>query len=327
VTGGDAIETGEGDTARVSDQKVGGPPGKRSRAPTAYHGVAPTQSQAQPSLPTRVFWNGLARTAQLLGRGRFLGSDAVAAVTCWAHPRRTAQCAARHRRADPSLSRRAARRRARASYREYYRTCIDLVWAHGLRSETVYRLHPLDGWENIERAREEHGGGVFGLAHFGNWDMAATMALSHGLALATVMREFKPESLNRLVVWARERRGLELFTPGRAARGLLHALHVGRFVALLADIPEGGSTVEVQFRGGPVLFSTGPATIALHSGCPLLPVAAYRDGGHYRILVEPAVPTGTVAEMTQRLADRLEALMALAPDQWYPFNPVWTDER
>jgi hypothetical protein len=31
--------------------------------------------------------------------------------------------------------------------------------------------------------------------------------------------------------------------------------------------------------------------------------------------------------MTQALAERLDALIALAPDQWYPFNPLWTDER
>jgi len=287
---------------------------------------APSQSPAQPSLPLRAAWGGLARIAQALGWYRFLAPDAVAAIMCWARPKRTARCATRHRRADSSLSAKAALRRARASYREYYRTCADLIWAHGLRTETVYRLHPIDGWENIARAQEEHGAGIFGLAHFGNWDMAATMAASHGLALTTVMREFRPASLNRLIVWARERRGVEIFTPGHAARGLLRALHRGHFVAILVDIPEGGSTVQVHFRGGPVLFSTGAASIALHSGCPLLPVACYRDGHHYRILVEPPVPPGTVAEMTQRLADRLEALMALAPDQWYPFNPVWTDE-
>jgi KDO2-lipid IV(A) lauroyltransferase len=157
--------------------------------------------------------------------------------------------------------------------------------------------------------------------------MAATMALSRGLALTTVMRDFRPAFLNQVIVWARERRGLEVFNPGRAARGLLQALRHGRFLALLADIPEGGPTVEVQFRGGPVLFSTGPAAMALHSGCPLLPAICYRVDRHYRILIDPPVPTGTVAEMTQTLADRLDALMAVAPEQWYPFNPVWTDER
>jgi KDO2-lipid IV(A) lauroyltransferase len=268
----------------------------------------------------------LSWTAQALGWRRFLAPDAVAAIACLTRPRRVAACAARHRRADPSLSEAAARARARASYREYYRTCVDLVWAHDLKLETVYRLHPIDGWENIERAQKEHGAGIFCLAHFGNWDMAATMALSHGLALTTVMREFSPPSVNRLILWARERRGLEVFTPGKAARGLLHALRRGRFLAILVDIPEGGPTIEVRFRGGPVRFSTGPAAMALHSGCPLLPVAAYRAGHRYRIVVEPPVPTGTIAEMTQAVADRLDALMALAPEQWYPFNRVWTDE-
>jgi KDO2-lipid IV(A) lauroyltransferase len=200
------------------------------------------------------------------------------------------------------------------------------MWADALTMETVRRDHPMDGWEHIARAEEEHGSGIFCLAHFGNWDMAATMALSRGLALTTVMRDFSPRFFNKVIVWARERRGLEVFTPGRAARGLLHALRHGRFLALLADIPEGGPTVEVQFRGGPVLFSTGPAAMALHTGCPLLPAICYRVDRHYRILIDPPVPTGTVAEMTQTLADRLDALMAVAPEQWYPFNPVWTDE-
>ena len=183
--------------------------------------------------------------------------------------------------------------------------------------ETVQRLHPMDGYDNINRAQEEHGAGIFCLAHFGNWDMAATMALSHGLALTTVMREFTPVAFNRVIVWARERRGLEVFTPGRAARGLLHALRRGRFLALLADIPEGGPTVEVRFRAAPS-SSTRPAVMALHRRSPSLPCACYRDGRHYRILVDAPIPTGTVAEMTQALAERLDALIALAPDRGIP---------
>jgi KDO2-lipid IV(A) lauroyltransferase len=273
-----------------------------------------------------MLWGGVAKSTQALGWHRYLAVDAIAAATSLVRPGRVAECAVRHRRADPGLTAHAARARARASYREYFRTCLDLMWADALTMEAVRRDHPMDGWENIARAEEEHGSGIFCLAHFGNWDMAATMALSRGLALTTVMRDFSPRFFNKVIVWARERRGLEVFTPGRAARGLLHALHHGRFLALLADIPEGGPTVEVQFRGGPVLFSTGPAAMALHTGCPLLPAICYRVDRHYRILVDPPVPTGTVAEMTQTLADRLDALMAVAPDQWYPFNPVWTDE-
>jgi len=311
----------------VSHQDGGGPAGQRLNAPIPPSVGAPIQSSSPPSPLLRVLWGGVARTTQALGWQRYLAVDAIAAATSLVRPGRVAKCAARHRRADPSLTPRTARIRARASYREYFRTCLDLMWADALTMETVRRVHPLDGWEHIEKAREEHGAGIFCLAHHGNWDMAATIGLSRGLALTTVMRDFRPASFNRVIVWARERRGLEVFTPGRAARGLLHALRHGRFLALLADIPEGGPTVEVRFRGGPVLFSTGPAAMALHSGCPLLPAICYRVDRHYRILVDAPIPTGTVAEMTQMLAERLDALMALAPDQWYPFNPVWTDER
>ena len=325
-TGGEAIETRSGAAARVNDPHDGEALRHPLSTPVARTVGAPIQSASLPSPLLRMLWGGVAKSTQALGWHRYLAVDAIAAATSLVRPGRVAECAVRHRRADPGLTAHAARARARASYREYFRTCLDLMWADALTMEAVRRDHPMDGWENIARAEEEHGSGIFCLAHFGNWDMAATMALSRGLALTTVMRDFSPRFFNKVIVWARERRGLEVFTPGRAARGLLHALHHGRFLALLADIPEGGPTVEVQFRGGPVLFSTGPAAMAPHTGCPLLPAICYRVDRHYRILVDPPVPTGTVAEMTQTLADRLDALMAVAPDQWYPFNPVWTDE-
>ena len=319
-----AIQT-RADDAVAGDGAARGLPPQRSRA-QARAAVRPALTTGTPPLWARTTYDLLGETAQLLGRHRFAVSDAVAAITCTLRPARVEACARRHRRADPGLSPSQARARARASYREYFRTVLDLIWAHGLELKSVARNHPIDGWENIEAARNQHGAGIFGLAHFGNWDMAATMALSRGLRMTTVMREFHPELVNQVIVWTRERRGLQLFIPGNAARGLLQALRRGRFVALLVDIPEGGATVEVRFRGGPVLFSTGPAALSRHSGCPLLPVACVREPSRYRIIVDSPVHPGSIAAMTQELADRLEALTARAPEQWYPFNQVWTDE-
>jgi KDO2-lipid IV(A) lauroyltransferase len=275
----------------------------------------------------RAGWSGLSHTAQAMGMRRFLLPDAASAIASLARPQRIATCAARHRRADPGLTVAGSRKRARASYREYYRTCLDLAWAHELDPALVRRRHPIDNLEYIREVQAEHGGGLLCLAHFGNWDMAATMALSHGLALTTVMREFRPAVLNETVIWARERRGLEVFTPDHAAKGLLSALRRGRLLALLVDLPEGGPTIEVRFRRGPVLFSAAPAILSRRSGCPILPCACFREGDHYRIVVDHAMSArGSFEALTQELADRLDALMAYAPDQWYPFNQVWTDE-
>lgn len=58
----------------------------------------------------------------------------------------------------------------------------------------------------------------------------------------------------------------------------------------------------------------------------MLPVACFREADRYRIVVDRPVARGSIAEMTQELADRLDALIVRAPEQWYPFNQVWTDE-
>ncbi len=271
-------------------------------------------------------YRGLSRFARVLGTRRFLLPDATAAVGCALQPGKVQACARRHRRADPLLTVAESRRRARASYREYYRTVVDLLWAHTMPAETILRESLVEGYDHIEEARRAHGAGILSLAHFGNWDVAAGISLAWGTALTTVMREFEPAFLNRIIVWTREERGLEVFTPGRAARGLVEALRRGRFLALLADIPEGGGTVEVRFRGGPVRFSAGPAALAARSRCPILPVACFRDPTRYHVIIDRPIPPGPIQPTTQELADRLDALIPRAPEQWYPFNRVWTDE-
>ena len=264
----------------------------------------------------------MSRTAQALGWRRFLAPDAVAAVACLTRPRRVAACAARHRRADPSLTATGARVRARASYREYFRTCVDLAWAHDLEVEAVRRLHPIDGFENIDRARQEHGAGIFCLAHFGNWDMAATMALSHGLAVTTVMREFRPASLNRLIVWARERRGLRGLhpRPGRPRpppRPAPRAFpgpprrHPGGRADRRGALPRRPGALQ-HGAGG----DGAPQRVPPAAGAPATATGATTGSWSSR-----RSPPGPIPEMTQALAERLDALIALAPDQWYPFNP------
>lgn len=286
----------------------------------AGHGVA------EPPRWQRAVYRGLSRFARVLGTRRFVLSDAAAAVSCALQPGKVRACARRHRRADPTLTEAEARRRALGSYREYYRTAVDLIWAHAMPADAVRRESVVEGYDHMEEARRTHGAGILCLAHFGNWDVAAGISLAWGTPVTTVMREFEPAFLNRIIVWTREERGLEVFTPGRAARGLVGALRRGRFLALLADIPEGGGTVEVRFRGGPVAFSAGPAALAARSHCPILPVACFRDPVRYHVIVDRPIAPGPIGPTTQELADRLDALIPRAPEQWYPFNRVWTDE-
>ena len=102
-------------------------------------------------------------------------------------PRKRRLCAHLHSRAAGGLPAREARRRARASYRNYARMIIDTIWIHAIRLDEMFEHGYIDGVENLHSTRDAGRGGILVLAHFGSWDIAASMALAAGHPVTTVM--------------------------------------------------------------------------------------------------------------------------------------------
>lgn len=255
-------------------------------------------------------------------------ADAIGLCLWATEPRRRRRAAANHRRSAPAIDEREARRRARASFREYARTIVDFLWANGIPWGAVESRSRVTGLEHVHAAREAGHGGILALAHFGSWDMAATVALTRGIPLTTVMAPVGPPAITSLVSWARECTELEVFTPESAARGLLRALRSGRLVCLLCDIPGAGPTVVVDYCGGPVVFTSAPAWLARRTGAALLPVDCWRTSGGYEVEVHPPVPVlrdDDDRTVMQRVARALEVAVLRHPDQWYPFGEVYAD--
>ena len=77
-----------------------------------------------------------------------------------------------------------------------------------------------------------------------------------------------------------------------AGRATLQALKRNEIVCLLSDRNIGGGGVEVEFFGERTALPGGPATLALRTGAPILPVAVYFTqpaDGHLG-LVRPPLP-------------------------------------
>jgi KDO2-lipid IV(A) lauroyltransferase len=106
-------------------------------------------------------------------------------------------------------------------------------------------------------------------------------------------------------------------------------------LCLLCDRDIQGGVVEVEFFGERTTLPAGPATMALRSGAPVIPVGVYytsRIDGHHAVILPP-VPAERVgrlredvAAMTQRLAHDLERLIRRAPSQWHLFQPNWPSD-
>jgi lauroyl/myristoyl acyltransferase len=263
-----------------------------------------------------------------LGPGRYVLADLIGTGIYATSPVERTRCISNHRRLDPTLDARIARRRALGSFRNYARTSIDFIWQYGVPAHAMHRHFRAYGLEHAYRALDEHGGGIFALAHFGSWDVAAGCGLASGLRVSTVMAPVGPDLVTRIAAWARRRQDLEVLVSSNAARGLLRAVRRGRFAAILSDIPERGETVLVDFCGGKVAFSSAPAWLSRVGHVPILPVDCRRVGRLYRLVVHPPVPVepgDADAVVMQRVAVGLEAAIRQAPEWWYPFGEIYRD--
>jgi len=281
----------------------------------------------EPAPPSRAALLGLAafsRSLRLLGPFRREVGTVVGIGWYLSRSRaERADAAESHRRLDPSLSHRATQRLARRSHLEYARMVFDSIAAESMTPEQLGERITV---RNLESIRNQ--GVIVAMPHFGNWDMSASGALANGLGITTVMGPVVTPFLTSLVAWSRRRKGVELYTPERAARGLLRALRARRVVALMADVPEAGPTVVVPYCGGRVLFSAAPARLAQVSGRPLVPLACWRAGSGWIVDVRPPVPVhpdDDDAAVMSRVAAALEPLVRRHPEQWYPFHEVYVD--
>jgi phosphatidylinositol dimannoside acyltransferase len=290
----------------------------------------PTTVIATPPKWMEVAFEATAKGLRALGKGRYAIADAAGAVTyALQPPRKRRLCAHLHSRAAGGLAPAEARRRARASYRNYARMIIDTIWIHAIALDEMFDHGQIEGVENLHNTSRAGRGGILVLAHFGSWDIAASMALAAGHPVATVMAPVGTPSITALVAWSRKVKQMELFAPAAAARGLVRALRQGRWVAILVDIPEGGPTTEVRFCNGPVEFSTGPAFLARLTGAPLVPISCWRTDTGYQVHVREPFHAGRDEDeqsVMQKVASILEPDLKRLPEQWYPFNPIYVDE-
>ena len=226
---------------------------------------------------------------------------------------------------------------AKEIMRSYGRYFAEALWARASRVPAMLADTEVVGLENVLNARDARTGMVFALPHMGNWEAAAPVAISHGVPVVAVA-EVLPNQ--RITDWFTEMRaefGIEIvLATGRieVMRRLEQAISDNKAVALLSDRDLKRKGVEVEFFGEKTTLPPGPATLAVRTGAPLLPVGCYfRDGG-YKVVVRPPLPipgegtkTERVAALTQSLAYQLEDLICAAPQQWHLVVPNWPSDQ
>ncbi len=232
---------------------------------------------------------------------------------------------------------RAVQRATAQAFSSYARYWIESFRLPALSPQTLDRGIDVPAYHHVEEALERGNGVILALPHLGGWEWAGFwMATVNRLPITVVVEPLDPPELFEWFVRFRERLGMRVVPLGPdAGREVLGALSRNEIVCLLCDRDLSGDGIEVSFGDERTTLPAGPALLALRSGAALLPTAVYfRPGGRHLGTVRPPLDVARhgrlrddVADVTQRLADELAALIAAEPHQWHLFGPNWPSDR
>ena len=182
-----------------------------------------------------------------------------------------------------------------------------------------------EGLEQVLQAQQVGRGVILVSGHFGNHDIARAVLAARGMAVGALYRPQRNPYFDRHFAATIRAISEPLFARGRRGLAELVAhLRKGGMLGMLIDqhMSHGAA---LTFLGHRALTALSAADLALKYDCLLVPVYGIRqpDGLHFDLMIEPAIPHSTAAEMTQALNNSLEAQVRAHPGQWFWVHRRW----
>jgi KDO2-lipid IV(A) lauroyltransferase len=250
---------------------------------------------------------------------------------------RKAQVERNLRRVDPTLTDAELGRLVRHTFESYARYYAESFRLPGTSAADLDAGFTTEGYEHLDAALAAGQGAVMAMPHLGGWEWSGFwLTQVKGVPVTAVVERLDPPELFEWFVDLRRSFGFEIVALGpEAGTATVLAHKANPALALLCDRDRAGKGPVVVFFGARTTLPGGPATLALRTGAPILPVAVYFDGPHSRhAVVLPALDTtrqgklrDDVQRVTQDLARALEVLIRKAPEQWHLLQPNWPSDH
>ncbi len=187
---------------------------------------------------------------------------------------------------------------------------------------------------NIERVKEslDIGKGiVFLSAHYGNWELCASISAHYGYKMHALARVQKPYFFNNLLNYSRQVRGTTVIQKGMQLREIVKNLKNNGIVGMIGD-QSGKEGQMMDFFGRPVFIAEGAFRIAGKTGSPILPAFNLRHGNgfNHELIIEERIQIRDgedieefVKRGTAAYRDLLEKHIRKKPYLWLWGNRRW----
>ena len=217
-------------------------------------------------------------------------------------------------------------------YRQFCYTIVETVYGYRMSDEQMKQRVVFEHMDEVNKLVDAAGGGLFMLAHFGNWEWMASVQqwVSEGVTELNVYRKLKSEAMDALMLDIRAKRGGACVEKQRILRELVRyrAEKKPVTVGLLSDQkprPEVTRTW-TMFLHQETGFLDGAEVLGKKFGYPVFYLYITRTKrGYYKAEMKTiaADPKSTAeGEITEKYARLLEQNIKEQPHLW-----LWTHNR
>lgn len=217
-------------------------------------------------------------------------------------------------------------------YRQFCYTIVETVYGYRMSDKQMKQRVVFEHMDEVNKLVDAAGGGLFMLAHFGNWEWMASVQqwVSEGVTELNVYRKLKSEAMDALMLDIRAKRGGACVEKQRILRELVRyrAEKKPVTVGLLSDqkprpeVTRTWTTFLHQETG----FLDGAEVLGKKFGYPVFYLYITRTKrGYYKAEMKTiaADPKSTAeGEITEKYARLLEQNIQEQPHLW-----LWTHNR
>ena len=226
---------------------------------------------------------------------------------------------------------------AKAFYHQFCYTMVESIYGYRCSDEEMRQRVVFDGMEDVNKLIDEAGGGIFMLAHLGNWEWMASIQqwVSEGVTELNVYRRLKNQSMDQLMLDIRSKRGGACVEKQRILREMVRyrAEKKPVTVGLLSDQkprPEVTRTW-TTFLNQETGFLDGGEVLGKKFGYPVFYLYITREQrGYYRVRMKTLAAKPQETEegaITLAYAQILEKNIKEQPELWLWSHNRWKWKR
>jgi KDO2-lipid IV(A) lauroyltransferase len=199
-----------------------------------------------------------------------------------------------------------------------------------LNKGNISQFVTIEGAEKLDRIKAEGKGCVLAATHCGNWEIEGAALALYGYPLLSVAMQQKNKEFDKFLTEYRSMPG-QTVEYKTGVRDMLRRLKQGYFVGLLCDQDPGHTGIPSQFFGQKTLTPAGPAHFSLLCKLPVMTALIHETSpGRFVITIgdpitaEPGLnKKEAVADITQKINNRLEAWIRKYPEEWFWLHNRW----